>query len=648
MNKFFNSKFYFVFWMLLAALPMKHAFKVSAEIDHDSRKTIQGMQEQSSMAPLQEEDLYSNDEQQSELSLVSDEELLSTFELTPEQYATAGSSDPFAMSPAQLDFYEEALRESSGLASGSLIDFATISGEEAVVNYEDVAACGAGKDKARVNIENVIVKAGKQNATFATAMAERQHESKSIPRKCIVHVMSKFNVGKKSLARCPGGMNTTPVRGGSKPCVSKNLVNLTYNHFADVAECLNIDPKELLPKLSNESGLLINTLGYGWDAGIGQLTQSAIEEVNKHYDRYVVEMEKAAIKKPSCLRVMQFKPYLKKAKDTLAARCSFIAPPENPIKNIMYMAIYNRVNLDQLLGTKYIAGESFLENDGQFIPYTGTSSDRILNGKFGSNQIQQKFAQLGIKDLNLNNLATMVAFAGYNTGPSTSFNMLNEYLDKRIAAKKPITERDFDFHNPATAKDIDGKVKSVIDIARMNVRSANIKKNDPDAQMKLKRVKLLPQKIAKSYLLTFPEFMVYNQNNYDNSILNPKNLAKVEAISDPAKKNAERNKYERFSSIGAPGYLSNLALKDSAIRAAFENSGADKYYCSNPDFLRVRGYKAKPMAAAAPEPIEPEEPEVVKEIPALIKKPVVKQPAAKPTAPVVQKKPAPVAPQKRK
>lgn len=589
--------------MLVASLPMKHAMNVSAQIDNESKKSIAGMSEQSSIAS-NEEDLYANDETQSELAAVSDEELLSVLELTPEQYQQSGSpNNPYALSPAQLDLYEQVLRESSGLSHDSPLDFMTIAGAEAVVNYEDVAACGSGKDKNRVNIESVIVKAAKQNQSFAAALAERSQESSAIPRKCVIHVMSKFNVSKKSLARCPGGMGTTPVRGGSKPCVSKNLVNLTYNHFTDVSECLNIDPKELLPKLSNESGLLINTLGAGWDAGIGQLTQSAIEEVNKHYDRYLAEMEKAAIKKPSCLRVMQYKPYLKKAKDTLAARCSLITPPENPLKNIMYMAIYNRLNLDHLLGTKYIAGESFIENDGQMVPFTGTPSDRIVGGRFGNNQIQDKFAQLGVKDLNLNNLATMIAFAGYNTGPSTSFNMLNEYLTKRIAAKRPITERDFDFHNPGSAKDLDGKVKSVIEIARLNVRSANIKKNDPDTKMKLKRVKLLPQKIARSHLLTFPEFMVYNQNNFDSSNLNPKNFAK-----------GPQN-YERFSSIGAPGYLSNLALKDNAIRSAFENSGADKYYCSNPDFLRIRGFNAKPMAPVAqapdldPEPESPVKPE---------------------------------------
>ncbi|AZZ36146.1 hypothetical protein CIK05_04835 [Bdellovibrio sp. qaytius] len=634
MNKFFNSKFYFVFWMFVAAFPMKYALDISNEIDHDSQKAIAGIQEQSSMAhasEVEEADLYSNDESQSELANVSDDELLSVLELTPEQYEQSGSpNNPYALSPAQLDLYEDTLRESSGLASGSPIDFMNIAGSEAAVNYEEISACGAGKDKARTNIESVLVKAAKQSTMFANAIAERSQESKHIPRKCITHVMNKFNVGKNSLARCPGGMGTAPLRGGAKPCVTKNLVNLTYNHFTDVAECLNIEEKDLLPKLSNESGMLINTLGSGFDAGVGQLTQPAIEEVNKSYDRYLAEMEKAAIKKPSCLRVMQYKPYLKKAKDVLASRCSFITPPENPLKNIMYMAIYNRVNLDNLLGTRYIAGESFVENDGQLVQLTGTPSDHITGGKFGNNNIQGKFAQLGIKDVNLSNLATMIAFAGYNTGPSTSFNMLNEYLDKRIASKKSLTERDFDFHNPSTATDIDGKVKSVIEIARINVRSANIKKNDPDAKMKLKRVKLLPSKIAKSHLLTFPEFMVYNQNNFDSSILNPKNLAKIQSISNAAEKNKERNKYERFSSIGAPGYLSNLALKDSAIRSAFENSGADQYYCSNPNFLKIRDFKAKPMAAVAPtkEELEPD-PVVADPKPAV--QPQLKQ--VKPAAP---------------
>lgn len=598
MNKWFNGNFYFAFWMFLALVPMKHVLDVSAQLDQKAKSVVQ-LHEQSSVMSAAAEDLYSYTKARDEFADVSEQELAEILTYTDEEYQKSGSpGNPYALSPAQFDFYEEALRESSGLAHDSPIDFATIS-DEAAVNYEDVAACSAGKNKNRGNIEAVIIKAAKQSSIFAEAISERSSESKALPRNCVTHVMRKFGVSSRSLARCPGGMGTQPQRGGSKPCISKNLVNLTYNHFTDVAECLNIDAKELLPKLSNESGVIINTLGAGFDAGVGQLTQSAIAEVNKHYDRYLAEVEKAAIKKPSCMRVMHYKPYLKKVKDTLATRCSLIVPPENPMKNIMYMAIYNRMNLDNLLGTKYIAGESFIDNNGQMIAFTGTSSDRIVGGKFGNNDIQQKFAQLGITDVNLNNLATMIAFNGYNTGPSTAFNMLTEYLTKRIDAKKPLTEADFDFHNPKTATDIDGKVKPVTEIAKLNVRSAFIKQNDPDKAIKLKRAKVLPDKIRKSYLLTYPEFLIYNQNNFDASILNPKNLAKVEAISDPAAKAKERAKYERFSVIGGPGYLTHLASKDIALRTAFENSGADKYYCSNPNFLRIRDYKAKPLAQKA-------------------------------------------------
>ena len=85
MNKWFNSKFYFAFWMFLAALPMKHAFNVSAEIDHESQKTIEGQQEQSSMAPV--EDLYSYNESEGDLAGVSDEQLLETLTLSDAEYA---------------------------------------------------------------------------------------------------------------------------------------------------------------------------------------------------------------------------------------------------------------------------------------------------------------------------------------------------------------------------------------------------------------------------------------------------------------------------------------------------------------------------------------------------------------------------------
>lgn len=587
MNKWLNSKFYFFFWMFLALFPMKYVYNLEhASADQNTEQNIEYSYEQSSVV---DEDFLEDEEA---VQKISDEELIKILELSPEEYKTNGAPEnPYALSPEQLDEFERNLREGSGLSEDAEIDFSPIAADQVAVNYENVTTCSA-KNKIRANVERVIERAAKQNALFAEAVSERSIESELMPRKCVTHVMNKFNIGKNSLARCPGGVGTEPQRGGAKPCVSKNLVNLTYNHFTDVAECLNIAPKDLLPKLSNESGMLINTLGAGFDAGVGQLTQSAIEEVNKYYDRYLAEMEKATIKKPSCLRVLQYKTYLKKGKDNMTARCSFIVPPDNPLKNIMYMAIYNRLNLDYLLGSKYIAGENFIESNGQLIPLTGTAADQITGGKFGTNKIPEKFARLGLTNVNYNNMATMIAFAGYNTGPTTAFNMLNEYLTKRLTLKKPafVTEADFDFHNPSKAKDIDGKIKTVTEIARLYAHSPFINSRDTIKvkAAKAKRAKLLSEKIRRSHLMTFPEFMIYNQNNFDSSILNPSNLAKVAKIQDPVAKAKESGKYERFTAIGAPGYLSFLASKDSALRQAFENSGADKYYCSNPNFLRVK------------------------------------------------------------
>lgn len=173
MNKFFNSRFYLVFWLFLAALPMKQAFDISKEIDHDVQKSMQGQVEQSSVARA-EENPYTFEDDKGEVNRISDEQLLSILELTPEEYEKSGSAkNPFALSPSQLDSFEEALRESSGLAKDSALDFMTISGAEADVNYEDVAACAAGADKARLNVESVLVRTAKQHPVFASVIAER-------------------------------------------------------------------------------------------------------------------------------------------------------------------------------------------------------------------------------------------------------------------------------------------------------------------------------------------------------------------------------------------------------------------------------------------------------------------------------------------
>ena len=88
-----------------------------------------------------------------------------------------------------------------------------------------------------------------------------------------------------------------------------------------------------------------------------------------------------------------------------------------------------------------------------------------------------------------------------------------------------------------------------------------------DKKIKIQRAKLLPAKIRSSHLLTFPEFIIYQQNNFDE---NQKVVAKG------------------YRTIGAPGYLSFLAAKDKGLRETFQEAGQDPNYCSNPKFLKIK------------------------------------------------------------
>lgn len=511
-----------------------------------------------------------------ELLPLTDDELIQWLSRDEVEWAQKPVKDSFYLSASELEEFE-----ANTAYNNQQTVLNTISGNEALVAYQEEKSCKPQS----LSVEKYLVAKGPiQNLVEERSQKEISQQKNPLPRQCLTHVMNTFNLKPKSFAKCPKGAKYQPVRGGTKPCITQNYVNVTYNSLVDVAECLNFDPKDLLPKLFNESGVLINTLGAGFDTGVGQLTGVAIEEVNKYYDKYLAEMEKASINKPACLRLMKSKVFLKKVGDALNVRCSLIAPPENPLKNIVYMGILNRRNLDVLLGTEYIAGEEFVKVNEQYVPLN-SNIDTHLQGKFGTAKIKEKMQALGLKNVDYKNVATMVALAGYNSGNSTSFNIFNDYLTQRMAAKLPLTEKDFDFHNPKIAKDIDGQERSVIEIAKLNIRSAFIKKGTQVPAVQLQRAKLLPEKIRKSYTLSYPEFLIYNQNNFEASILNPKNIEKIKRAEDPQ---AEKKKYETFSVIGGPGYLSHLALKDISVRKAFSNSGADPFFCSKPEFLKIK------------------------------------------------------------
>lgn len=538
MSNFFKSPFYFLFWAGIGFSAWVFSFESELNTQFSKNRVIQSdlsshasaQSNQTNRIVLYDEygNALPNELVQAELNLVSDDELVKELELSPEQWEQK-TDTPYSTSPAEVEQYEKMISESYGDLNFNE-DFMQIAAEAPQVQYEDEKSCSAAK----LAVEAVITK----SPSISDLIKEKTSDDNYISRKCLVHVMNKFNLSSYNMGKCPKGLNSAPQRGGSKPCVSKALVNLTYNSYVDVTACLNINPKSLIPKLSNESGMLINTYGSGMDAGVGQLTGIAIEETNKYYDIYMKEIEESAKTNPACARLLKYKPLLAKVSQLPEKRCGLIAPPENPLKNILYMGMLNRLNTS------------------------------VIRKKFENNEIELKIVKLGLNKSNVGPLLEAIALAGYNAGPATAFNALNEYLDKRIKFGKKLSPADFDFHNPKTEKDLDGQEKSVTKIARSYVNSPFIRKGgDPDLKMKLLKAKALPGKIRSAHLLTFPEFMIYSQNNFDE---NQKTVTK------------------NYHTIGAPGYLSFLAEKDKALRESFAETSGGANFCSNPNFLKIK------------------------------------------------------------
>jgi hypothetical protein len=392
--------------------------------------------------------------------------------------------------------------------------------------YEDANSCGVNRLWAEKEIS--------AHPDLTDLMKERV-ESNLLPRSCVAYTMNNFNVGPQYLAQCParGGL---PRRGGSKACSTKKMVNLTYNSYVDVMDCFGFKPKNILPKLANESGMVLNTLGGGFDAGVAQMTITGINFVNAEYAQYIEKMQ--ASTKPACVRLMKHKKLLVQASELKKDRCEFISPGENPLRSFVYSAMLNKIN------------------------------ETEMKKLFEQNNIEERIKKLGFKSVDIDSLIEVMAYMSYNAGSDIAFNAINTYVTKREANGLKLSASDFNFEQDRTALDMDGTTKDVHFIARAFAESP-LKFPGEDAKtnaIKLKRAKLLPEKIRSAYKLSFPEHLIYKQNNFNE---------------------ADQIIGAGYRMLGAPGYINFLAKKNNDIKAAFNEFGAGADYCSNPNYLKI-------------------------------------------------------------
>lgn len=509
-----------------------------------------------------EKDIYLSSELPSESQIELSSQADASDKDLNEIIALMESNTQKLMSSDDAEFYNE-IAEDDQLNEKNVGRITLVSSETPLIEFQDSKTCKAS--------QLVAEKSFIKNSKLMTNLNTDRNDSTQIgklPRECVTHIMNSFQLPSTAFAKCSSA-HARPQRNGAKPCVTETMVNVTYNSLFDVADCLNLDPKILLPKLYNEGGLLINTYGGGSDAGVGQLTEIAIEETNKFYKDYLKEMNDAKISKPSCFRLIENKKLVEKTVNpSVENRCGLISAPENPLKNILYMGILNRKNQQYFSGIKYYQGLDYFVDE--YDSYTTVKYDDTdsFHGKFKTSNIKDKLVQLGLKDANLHDFMSMLTLASYNAGYTKVFDIFNDYLDERIAANGQLRWKDFDFFDSELVVDpVTKEMRTAVSIAKSFVYAPIVPKgtSQKDRITKAKRVKTLASKIKSAKLLTFPEYLIYRQNNYFDSVFQKKSNA--------------------YRLNGSPGYLNALAARDTEMRNVFSQSSYGPDYCSNPKFL---------------------------------------------------------------
>jgi len=240
----------------------------------------------------------------------------------------------------------------------------------------------------------------------------------SFPRECVTFIMNRFgprNQRSALFATC-NRQSLKPTRGGFKPCVTDQYVNVTYTLFNDISTCMGINPKYLIPKITQESGFHLNAFGAGADTGIGQLTGPAIRDVNKHFRSYQNHI--LSSDRESCQRLRPVFANLTPAPSSTASRCSLMRAPENPALNLFYSAV--KLQIDY-------------------------RTQDLLFERMGVNRLLR---QAGLANVDRKKLRVVLMTLAYNAGAGGAMRDFINYLEYRIALRQKgvrgATPRDLD------------------------------------------------------------------------------------------------------------------------------------------------------------------------------------------------------------
>lgn len=280
--------------------------------------------------------------------------------------------------------------------------------------FEDPKVCSSTRQEYEKEFAKLPIDFTKERATSPA----------DFPRSCLTYMLRSYhdrtaNSQNRRMARCSSA-TSKPRRNAMKACVSETFVNTIYYTFADMATCLEIPQRDLVPKIFNESSFHPNILGGMGDAGIGQMTDSAIDHAGKRFEEFKTLIMTS--EEPACRRLAPLVKDLKKVSPEYSRRCGFIHPAQNPITSFLY------------IGIKY-----HQDRDG-------------LRRKMAEYDIVNRMKELGMRpgSYDEEQFEQVMLILSYNSGLGGAMTLLGNYL-KEVKSKKgrELSREDFNFAEEA-------------------------------------------------------------------------------------------------------------------------------------------------------------------------------------------------------
>lgn len=315
-------------------------------------------------------------------------------------------------------------------------------------DFEQVLDCSPH----RLYLQGDLNQMRSMDSDHAYFTVRKKSESSTVPRQCIQFSMKSYAMDWIGLdkpdfhmARCETDSGF-PVSNNYVPCLTEDYVNLTYNSFMDVTDCVGVPAKMVIPKIFDESGFHSNAfnpvrkkLGKGrWstplmqlpetrrgfmrggDTGIGQLTGDGIADIKQNIIPWKNQILNS--NRPSCQRIVKFVreiPGPEKIDSSLDQRCSLIKAPPNPVMNMLFSSIlFKRMSQS--------VQDSWNKKDiGTYLNRAGFTSSVTERNK----------------------LKQIVTLLGYSVGPDTALIYFKNWLSYRIqeSPMKPLSAADVIF-----------------------------------------------------------------------------------------------------------------------------------------------------------------------------------------------------------